>query len=233
MSCPYGLPPPHTTQASHHHLVNGVHNVQHLIPGDVAVVVQVVEFEGPCNQPARMESPLAWGRGAVPPCISACSPAKSPITHPVNEYLLLSIRSDVSDSATPRTVAYQSPPPMQFPRQEYWSGLPFPTAGVLPHPGINLTSRALAGRCFTAEPPGKPNEYLHQHKWEETERHTHKRDTGTISTRVIEDIYMQRRHQVCKNQGPRRISQATALPSHPPASACSQSLPLHTDAVSG
>ena len=110
--------------------------------------------------------------------------------------------------ATPRTVAYQSPPPMQFPRQEYWSGLPFPTAGVLPHPGINLTSPALAGRCFTAEPPGKPNEYLHQHKWEETERHTHKRDTGTISTRVIEDIYMQRRHQVCKNQGPRRISQA-------------------------
>ena len=54
--------------------------------------------------------------------------------------------------ATPRTVAYQAPPSMEFSRQEYWSGLPFPSLGDLPDPGIkptSLTSPALAGRFFT------------------------------------------------------------------------------------
>ena len=37
---------------------------------------------------------------------------------------------------TPWTVAYQAPPPMGFSRQEYWSGLPFPSPGDLPNPGI-------------------------------------------------------------------------------------------------
>ena len=47
---------------------------------------------------------------------------------------------------------------IEFPRQEYWSRLPFPTPGDLPHAGIklaSLVSPALAGRFFTAEPPGK------------------------------------------------------------------------------
>ena len=44
---------------------------------------------------------------------------------------------------------------MGFPRQEYWSGLPLLSPGVLPDPGIELRSPALAGR-FT-EPAGKPN----------------------------------------------------------------------------
>ena len=43
-----------------------------------------------------------------------------------------------------------------FPRQEYWSRLPFPPPGDLPNPGIERTSPALAGRFFTTEPPGKP-----------------------------------------------------------------------------
>ena len=43
-----------------------------------------------------------------------------------------------------------------FSRQEYWSGLPFPSPGGLPHPGIELTFPALAGRFFTTEPPGEP-----------------------------------------------------------------------------
>ena len=42
-----------------------------------------------------------------------------------------------------------------FPRQEYWSGLPFPSPRDLPDPGIKLASVALAGRFFTAEPSGK------------------------------------------------------------------------------
>ena len=43
---------------------------------------------------------------------------------------------------------------MEFLRQEYWSGLPFPPPGALPDPGIEPTSAA--GGFFTTEPPGKP-----------------------------------------------------------------------------
>ena len=60
--------------------------------------------------------------------------------------------------ATPRTVARQVPLSMEFPRQEYWSGLSFPSPGDLPNPEVKLTSPPLAGRFFTTEPPGKsPN----------------------------------------------------------------------------
>jgi len=54
--------------------------------------------------------------------------------------------------ATPWVIACQAPLSMEFSRQEYWSGLPFPSAGDLPNPGIKLTSLkspALAGRFFT------------------------------------------------------------------------------------
>ena len=54
--------------------------------------------------------------------------------------------------ATPWTVAYQAPPSMGFSRQEYWSGLPFPSPGHLPHPGIETVSPADA---LLSEPPGK------------------------------------------------------------------------------
>ena len=60
---------------------------------------------------------------------------------------------------TPRTAADQAPLSMQFSRQEYWSGLPFPPSGNLPDPGIETvspTSLSLAGRFFTTEPSGKP-----------------------------------------------------------------------------
>ena len=58
--------------------------------------------------------------------------------------------------ATPRTVAYQTPPSMGFSRQEYWSGLPFPSPGDLPDPGIELRSPVLEADALTSEPPGKP-----------------------------------------------------------------------------
>ena len=61
--------------------------------------------------------------------------------------------------ATPWTVAHQAPLPVEFPRQEYWSGLPFPSPGDLYKSGIepvSLASPALAGRLFTTEPQGKP-----------------------------------------------------------------------------
>ena len=44
---------------------------------------------------------------------------------------------------TPWTVAYQDPPSMEFSRQEYWSGLPFPSPGYLPNPGIEPESPSL------------------------------------------------------------------------------------------
>ena len=58
--------------------------------------------------------------------------------------------------ATPWTVAHQAPPSMGFSRQEYWSGLPFPSPGDLPHPGIEPRSPALQADTLTSEPPGKP-----------------------------------------------------------------------------
>ena len=54
------------------------------------------------------------------------------------------------------TVALQAPLSMQLSRQEYRSGLPFPSPGDLPDPGIEPVSPALAGGFFTVEPPGKP-----------------------------------------------------------------------------
>ena len=51
--------------------------------------------------------------------------------------------------ATPGTVAYQAPPSMGFSRQKHWSGLPFPSPGDLPNPGIEPGSPALQADAFT------------------------------------------------------------------------------------
>ena len=61
-------------------------------------------------------------------------------------------RSVVPDFLRPQTVVHQSPLPMELSRQEYWSGLPFPTPGDLPDSGIeptSLVSPALADGFFT------------------------------------------------------------------------------------
>ena len=65
--------------------------------------------------------------------------------------------SVMSDFATPLTVAHQAPLSMGFSRQEYWSGLPFPSLWGLLNPGIEPTSPALAGGFFTTKPTGKPH----------------------------------------------------------------------------
>ena len=54
------------------------------------------------------------------------------------------------------TIAHQASLSMGFPRQEYWSGLSFPSPGYLPNSGIEPMSPALAGGFFAIEPPGKP-----------------------------------------------------------------------------
>ena len=56
--------------------------------------------------------------------------------------------------ATPQTVACQAPRSMEFSRQEYWSGLPFPSPRDLPDPGIEPRSPALQVDSLLSEPPG-------------------------------------------------------------------------------
>ena len=55
------------------------------------------------------------------------------------------------------TVAYQAPPSMEFSRQEYWSGLPFPFPGDLPDPGLEPGFPSLQADALPSELPGKPN----------------------------------------------------------------------------
>ena len=56
----------------------------------------------------------------------------------------------------PMYCSLKAPPSMEFSRQEYWSGLPFPSPGSLPDPRTKPGSPALAGGFFATEPPGKP-----------------------------------------------------------------------------
>ena len=57
---------------------------------------------------------------------------------------------------TPWTVAYEAPPSMGFSMQECWSGLPFPSPGGLPDPGIEPRSVGLQAESLTSEPQGSP-----------------------------------------------------------------------------
>ena len=67
--------------------------------------------------------------------------------------------SVLSDSLpTPWTVAYKAPLSMEFSRQEYWRGLPFPSPGDLLEPGIEPGSLALQADALPSEPPGKPKD---------------------------------------------------------------------------
>ena len=70
--------------------------------------------------------------------------------------LLLSRFSRVRLCATPETAAHQAPPSLGFSRQDHWSGLPFPSPGDLPNPGIELGSPTLQADTLPSEPPGKP-----------------------------------------------------------------------------
>ena len=72
--------------------------------------------------------------------------------------------------ATLWTVARQAPPSTEFSRQEYWSRLPFPSAGDLPDPGIEPRSPALLADSLPAESPGEPS----------------RRDTGSLVIKTKE-----------------------------------------------
>ena len=79
--------------------------------------------------------------------------------------VVVQLLSHVDSSITPWTVAYQASLSMKFTRREYWNGLPFPSLGDLPNPGIepgSLTlkteprSPTLQADSLLFEPPGKP-----------------------------------------------------------------------------
>ena len=80
--------------------------------------------------------------------------------------------SIVSDSVIPWTVTLQAPLSMGFPRQEYWSGFPFPSPGELPDPGIKPGSPALQADSLLSEPQGIPI-LLHKYADTHTYRHIH------------------------------------------------------------
>ena len=74
---------------------------------------------------------------------------------------------------TPWTVAHQAPLSMGFSRQEYWNGLPFPSPGNLPDPGIKPGSPALQADSLPFVPSGKTYAHKHTHTHIHTHTHTH------------------------------------------------------------
>ena len=81
------------------------------------------------------------------PCVSAVG----------SDLLKVKFLSRVWLFATPWTVDYQAPLSMGFSGQGYWSGLPFPSPGDLPNPGIKPRSPTLQADALPSEPPGKPS----------------------------------------------------------------------------
>ena len=103
-------------------------------------------FLGAKSSPASQDG---WQRltGSLIPKLSALYTAENQESKGVSQKKKKSVscRSKVkcvshSLFVTPWTVAHQAPLPTEFPRQKYWSGLPFPSPGDLPDPGIKLTS---------------------------------------------------------------------------------------------
>ena len=72
----------------------------------------------------------------------------------LNKYFKVKLLSRLRLFATPWTVTYQASQSMGFSRQEYWSGLPFPSSGDLPHPGIEPKSPALQAVALPSEKLG-------------------------------------------------------------------------------
>ena len=84
-----------------------------------------------------------------------------------HSYILIQVKvkslSRVRLFAAPWTVTNQALRSMGFSRQEYWSGLPFPSPGNLPNPGIEPGSPALQADSLPSEPPAKLKERLGRH----------------------------------------------------------------------
>ena len=79
------------------------------------------------------------------------------LSHDKCWFFVVCMLSRVQLSATLWTIAHQAPLSMEFSRQEYWSGLPFPSPGDLSNPGIKPESPALQADSLQSEPTGKPS----------------------------------------------------------------------------
>ena len=82
--------------------------------------------------------PRNWTQADSSPSELWEKPLKAPETNTVWHYLYVDMLSHVQLFATPKMVAHQAPLSTGFPRLEHWSGLPFPSPGDLPDPGLNL-----------------------------------------------------------------------------------------------
>ena len=111
------------------------------------------------NLPASLDGRRVWGRKGTCICMaeSLCCPPEI-ITALLTSY---KVKSEVAQLCPilcgPLGCAFQAPPSMGFSRQEYWSGLPFPSPGDLPNPGIEPKPPALQEDSLLSEPPGKPH----------------------------------------------------------------------------
>ena len=112
----------------------------------------LVEWEGPGDTLGRPSGGLEpWTK--VQPCVWRWESGDKQ-----RSVLSAELRGQqtVSGSATPWTVACQAPLSMRFLRQEYWSGLPFPSPGDLPDPGIKSESPALQADSLPLSDRGSP-----------------------------------------------------------------------------
>ena len=93
---------------------------------------------------------------AVRPCPSPAEAPSLAVKVSLENIACVCTLSHVQFFATPWTIAFQAPLSVAFSRHEYGSGLPFPSPGDLPNPGIEPASSALAGRFLAPVLRGKP-----------------------------------------------------------------------------
>ena len=110
----------------------------------------------PCPPPGDLPDSGIETVSLISPVLAGSLPLASLQKPSFSLLLLLSHFSHVRPSVTPWTAAYQASPSMGFSRQEHWSGLPFPSPGDLPNPGMEPGSPALEADALTSGPPGKP-----------------------------------------------------------------------------
>ena len=115
---------------------------------------------GRCCESAARNMPANLDNSAVATGLEKVSFHSNPKERQCQRMLKVKVKvkslSRVRLFANPWTVAYQAHPSMGFSRQEYWSGLPFPSPGDLPDPGIEPGSPTFQADALTTEPPGKP-----------------------------------------------------------------------------
>ena len=110
----------------------------------------------PCPPPGNLPDPGIKPMSLISPALAGRFSTTSATWEALENRTCVCVKSlsRVRLFATMWTVARQAPPSMGFSRQKYWSGLPFPSPGDLPDPGIEPRSPALQADALTSRPPG-------------------------------------------------------------------------------